>query len=125
MTNTEIVEAISGMTVLEVSKLVRELRDKFDLPDIAVVQQQVPATMPTSPEESEPTEFNLFLQAVGPRKIHVIKAVRTITGLGLRESKTVVDGIPCPILEAVSKHEVESARAVLEDAGATVAVEAC
>lgn len=124
MTNTEIVEAISGMTVLEVSELVRELKDKFDLPDVVVAQQQIPAIPMTGPEEPEPTEFDLFLQVVGPRRIHVIKAVREITGLGLRESKAVVDAAPCPILESAPKYDIESARAILENAGATVGVEA-
>lgn len=123
MTKDEIIEALSNMTVLELSELVEALEEKFGVSAAAPVAVAPVTGAPTAAaaeEVKEKTEFDVFLQEVGPKKIQVIKAVRELTGLGLRESKAVVDEAPGPVLEGVSKEEAEAAKAKLEEAGATV-----
>lgn len=122
MTKEEIIEALGEMTVLELSELVEALEEKFGVSAAAPVAV---ATVPGAPgaaeaPEQEKTEFDVILQGIGPKKIQVIKAVRELTGLGLRESKAVVDEAPGPVLEGVSKEEAEAAKAKLEEGGATV-----
>ena len=106
MTNEEILEAISSMSVLELSELVKAIEDKFG------VSAAAPA--------EEKTEFDVILKEVGAQKIQVIKAVREITGLGLKEAKAVVDGAPKEVKTGVAKAEADEMKKKLEDAGATV-----
>jgi len=125
MTKEEIIDALSQMTVLELSELVSALEEKFGVSAAApVAVAAVPGGAAALVAEAveEKTEFDVVLQSIGPKKIQVIKAVRELTGLGLRESKAVVDEAPRPVLEAVSKEEAEAAKAKLEEGGATVEV---
>jgi len=122
MTKEEIIEALGEMTVLELSELVAALEEKFGVSAAAPVTV---AAVPGAPAaagaaEEEKTEFDVILQEVGPKKVQVIKAVRELTGLGLRESKAVVDEAPRAVVEGVSKEEAEAAKVKLEEGGATV-----
>lgn len=119
MTKEEIIKAIEEMTVLELAELVEELEDKFG------VTAAAPVAMAAAPgaaggAEEEKTEFDVFLAEVGAKKINVIKVVRELTGLGLKEAKDLVDGAPANVKEAVSKEEAEEMKAKLEEAGAKV-----
>jgi len=123
ITKEDVIEYISNMTVLELSEFVKELEDKFGVTAAAPVA--VAAAGPgEQPAEAAPekTEFDVVLTAAGDKKIQVIKAVRTITGLGLKEAKALVDGAPAPVKEGVPKDEAEQIKAQLEEAGATVEV---
>jgi len=115
----KIVEEISQLSLLEASELVSMLEEKLGVSAAAPVAM---AAMPTAGAAAEPeeeqTEFDVILKEVGPKKIEVIKAVRQLTALGLRESKEVVDGAPSTVLEAVAKEAAEDAKAKLEAAGA-------
>ena len=118
----DVIEFISNMTVLELSDFVKELEDKFGVSAAAPVA--VAAAVPGgAPEEAaEQTEFDVILAAIGDKKIQVIKAVRAITSLGLKEAKAVVDGAPAPIKEGVTKEEAEDIKNQLEEVGASVEV---
>ena len=118
-----VIEFISNMTVLELSEYVKELEDKFGVSAAApvAVASAAPAAQ-VQEEVAEKTEFDVIISVVGDRKIQVIKAVRAITGLGLKEAKAVVDGAPGPVKEGVPKEEAESIKNQLEEAGATVEV---
>lgn len=119
MTKEEIMEAIEGMTVLELSELVKAMEDKFGVSAAApVAVAAAPAAGGAAAEEK--TEFDVVLSAIGESKINVIKAVRKITGLGLKEAKALVDGAPGTIKEKVAKDEANTAKEELEKAGATV-----
>jgi len=123
MTKEEIINALSEMTVLELSELVAALEEKFGVSaavPMAVAAAPGAAAPAAEAAAEEKTEFNVVLQDIGPQKIQVIKAVRELTGLGLRESKAVVDEAPGAVLEGVSKEEAEAAKAKLEEVGATV-----
>jgi large subunit ribosomal protein L7/L12 len=124
MTKEEMIAAIEQMTVLELSELVKALEEKFGVSAASMAMAAAPAAMAATPaaEEEEKTEFNVILKEVGPKKIQVIKAVRQVTSLGLREAKEVVDGAPSTVLEAVSKTAAEDAKTKLEAEGATVEV---
>jgi len=123
MTKEEIIEAVSNMTVLELSDLVRALEQRFGVSAAApVAVTAAPVAVIAAPVEEEKTEFDVILTAAGPKKIQVIKVVREITGLGLKESKALVDEAPNPVRQAVSKEEAESIRAKLEAEGATVEI---
>ena len=115
----KIIEAISEMTVLELAELVEEMEEKFGVSASAPAVAAVAAPAEGGKEE-EQTEFDVVLEDFGAKKIQVIKVVREITGLGLKEAKEVVDGAPGNIKEAVSKEEAEQMKAKLEDVGATV-----
>lgn len=119
----DVIEYISNMTVLELSDFVKELEDKFGVSAAAPVALAgaVPAAQ-VQEEAEEKTEFDVIVSAVGDKKIQVIKVVRTITGLGLKEAKAVVDGVPGPVKEGVPKEEAESIKAQLEEAGASVEI---
>jgi large subunit ribosomal protein L7/L12 len=125
LSTEEILDAIGGMTVLEVSDLVKAFEEKFGVS--AAVPMAVggvaaaggAGTAAAEPEE-EKDEFDVILQAAGEKKIQVIKEVRALTQLGLKEAKDLVDGAPKPVLEHVNKETAEKARAQLEGAGATV-----
>jgi large subunit ribosomal protein L7/L12 len=119
-----IVEMVEKMTVLELSELSKSLQDKFGVTPAVSVAQAFPAAgaAPAGAAAEEQTEFTVFLNAAGEKKIQVIKVVRELTGLGLKEAKDLVDGAPKPIKEGVSKEEAESVRTKLVEAGAIVEV---
>lgn len=118
----EIVESIEQLTVLELAELVKTLEDKFGVTAAAPVAVAAPAAggAVEAAAEEEKTEFDVVLTGFGDKKIQVIKVVRAITGLGLKEAKEVVEGVPSPIKEGVAKEEAESLKSQLEEAGATV-----
>lgn len=125
MTKEEIIEAISGMTVLELSDLVKTLEERLGVSAAApvmAVTSAVSAGAAAPIEEEEQIEFDVVLTEVGAQKIQVIKAVRELTSLGLRESKEVVDGAPSPVLKTVPKDQAEAAKKKLEDVGATAEI---
>ena len=119
MTKEEIMEAIEGMTVLELSELVKAMEEKFGVSAAAPVAVAA-AGAPAAAAAEEKTEFTVFLKEVGDKKINVIKAVREITGLGLKEAKALVDGAPGKVKENVAKADAEAAKEKLEAAGAVV-----
>ena len=116
---TEILDKISTMTVLELSELIKAMEDKFGVSAAAAVAVAGPAAgaAPAAAAE-EQTEFTVMLTSIGDNKVNVIKAVRELTGLGLKEAKDLVDGAPKPVKEGIPKAEAEAARKKLEDAGA-------
>ena len=119
----DVIDFISNMTVLELSEFVKELEEKFGVTAAAPVA--VAAAVPGGAEKeeaAEQTEFDVILAAVGDKKIQVIKAVRAMTSLGLKEAKAVVDGAPGPIKEGIPKEEAENIKGQLEEAGATVEI---
>ncbi len=119
----EVIDYISNMTVLELSDFVKELEEKFGVSAAAPVA--VAAAVPggqAQEEAAEKTEFDVVLTAIGDKKIQVIKVVRAITGLGLKEAKALVDGVPGNVKEAVSKDEAEDIKGQLEEAGATIEI---
>ena len=124
-TKEEILDAISNMTVLELSELLKEFEDKFGVTaaaPVAAAAAPVAAGAEAAPAEEEQDEFDVVLAATGDKKIQVIKEVRALTSLGLKEAKDLVDNAPKPVLEKASKEDAEKARAQLESAGATVEV---
>ena len=119
----EVVDYLSGLTVLELSELVKELEDKWGVSAAApAAVMAVAGDGGGGGAAEEKTEFDVVLKEVGGQKIQVIKAVREITGLGLKEAKALVDGVPSPIKEGVSKDEAEEVKGKLEAAGAAVEV---
>jgi large subunit ribosomal protein L7/L12 len=118
----DVIEYISNMTVLELSELVKELEDKFGVSAAAPIAVAAAAPAAQAEEAAEKTEFDVVLTAVGDKKIQVIKVVRAIKGLGLKEAKAVVDGVPGPVKEGVSKDDAEGIKSQLEEAGATVEI---
>ena len=123
MTKEEIIQAIEGMTVLELSELVKALEEKFGVSAAApvAVAAAAPAGGDVAPAE-EKTEFDVILKEVGDKKINVIKVVRELTGLGLKEAKALVDGAPGAVKEKVSKADADNFKAKLEEAGATIEI---
>ncbi|WP_302123713.1 50S ribosomal protein L7/L12 [uncultured Dialister sp.] len=119
MTNEEILNAISEMSVLELSELVKAIEDKFGVSAAAPVAVAAAAPAAAAAEE-EKTEFDVILKDVGAQKIQVIKAVREITGLGLKDAKAIVDAAPKEVKTGVAKAEAEEMKKKLEEAGATV-----
>jgi len=122
MTKDDIKEAIKSMTVLELSELVKELEEEFGVTAAAPVAFAA-APADAAPAAEEKTEFNVTLKAIGDNKIPVIKVVREVTGLGLKEAKDLVDGAPSAVKEGLSKEDAEQVKAKLEEVGATVALE--
>ena len=119
----DVIEYISSMTVLDLSEFVKELEEKFGVSAAAPVAMAAAAPAEGAQAEAvEQTEFDVVLSAIGDKKIQVIKAVRAITSLGLKEAKAVVDGAPGPVKEGVSKDEAESIKSQLEEAGATAEI---
>ena len=119
----DVIEYISNMTVLELSELVKELEEKFGVSAAApVAMAMAPAAQAGQEEEAEKTEFDVVITAVGDKKIQVIKEVRAITGLGLKEAKALVDSVPGNVKEGVPKDEAEGIKTQLEEAGATVEI---
>ena len=119
---TEILDKISSMTVLELSELIKAMEDKFGVSAAAAVAVAGPAAAAPAAAAEEQTEFTVVLAAIGENKVNVIKAVRELTGLGLKEAKDLVDGAPKPVKEAISKADAEAAKKKLEEAGAKVEV---
>ena len=117
MTTQEFIDAIKGMTVLELNELVKACEEEFGVSAAAGV---VVAAGPAAAQPEEQTEFNVELTEVGAEKVKVIKVVRDITGLGLKEAKDTVDGAPKVLKEAVSKEEAEEIKKKLEEVGAKV-----
>ena len=122
ITKEDVITFISNMTVLELSELIEELENKFNVSAAAPVAVAAPAAgeQPQQAEEVEKTEFDVMLTAVGDKKIQVIKVVRAVTNLGLKEAKEVVDNVPGKVREGVSKEDAESIKKQLEEVGAVV-----
>ncbi len=117
-TNADLMEAIAKMTVLELSDLIKEMEEKFGV-SAAAVAVAGPAGGAAAGGAAEQTEFSVELKSIGDNKVSVIKAVRAITGLGLKEAKDIVDGAPKNIKEGVAKADAEAALKQLTEAGAT------
>lgn len=120
MTTQEFIEAIKGLSVLELNDLVKACEEEFGVSAAAGVVVAGPAAGGAGAAEEEKTEFNVELTEVGPNKVKVIKAVREITGLGLKEAKDVVDGAPKVVKEGASKEEADEMKTKLEAEGAKV-----
>lgn len=120
MTKEEIMQAIEGMTVLELSELVKAMEEKFGVSAAAPVAVAAGPAATAGGTAEEKTEFDVILTNAGDKKIGVIKVVRELTGLGLKEAKAVVDGAPAPVKEKVAKADADNMKAKLEEAGATV-----
>jgi large subunit ribosomal protein L7/L12 len=112
LSKEDVLEAIADMSVMDVVQLVEAMEEKFGVSAAAAAADAAP--------EEEQTEFDIVLASIGEKKVNVIKAVRGITGLGLKEAKELVDGAPSTIKEAASKGEADEAKKALEEAGATV-----
>ncbi|MCL5124807.1 MAG: 50S ribosomal protein L7/L12 [Deltaproteobacteria bacterium] len=125
ITKEDVKEFIRNMSVLELSKLVKELEEEFGVSAAAPVAMAafgaVPAAGDAAPVE-EKTEFDVILKEFGDKKIQVIKVVRSLTDLGLKEAKDLVEGVPKPVKEGVSKEDAEKAKAALEEVGAVVEI---
>ncbi len=121
ITKDDVIEFIANMSVLELSELVKELEEKFGV-SAAAAMPVMAAGGAAAPEEEtvEQTEFDVILNTFGDKKIQVIKEVRAITGLGLKDAKTLVDNVPSPIKEGIAKEDAEKIKAQLEEVGAQV-----
>ncbi len=129
MTKNQILEAIKGMNVLELADMVKALEEEFGITAAApVAVASAPAaggagaSGDSAPAEEEQVEFEVTIQEIGPNKINVIKAVREVTSLGLREAKELVEAVPASIKDGIAKDEAESIKGKLEEAGAVVEV---
>ena len=123
ITKDDILEGIASLTVLELSELLKEFEEKFGVTaaaPVAVAAAPAAGGGDGGGGDEEQTEFDVVLNAAGDKKIQVIKEVRSLTSLGLKEAKDLVDSAPKPVLERVSKEDAEKAKAKLEDAGASV-----
>ena len=121
MTHDDLLEVFEKMTVLELSEFVKKFEDRFGVTAAAPMAVMAAAPGAAAPAvEEEKDEFDVMLIAAGEKKIQVIKEVRSLTSLGLKEAKALVDEAPKPVLEGVGKEEAEKAKAILEGAGATV-----
>ncbi len=120
LTNEELIDAIGNKTVLELSELIKAIEEKFDVKAAApvAVAAAAPADGDAASAAEEKTEFDVILKNFGEKKVQVIKVVRAVTGLGLKEAKAVVDEAPKPVKEGVPKDEAESVKKQLEEAGA-------
>jgi len=123
ITKEDVIKFIENMTVLELSELVKEFEERFG---VSAAAPMALAAMPAAAAEAAPveeqTEFSVLITGVGDKKIQVIKVVRELTGLGLKEAKDLVDGAPKPVKEGVSKEEAEKVKAKLSEVGATVEI---
>jgi large subunit ribosomal protein L7/L12 len=123
MERTQILEAISKLTVLELSQLIKDMEEKFGVSAAAAVAVAAPAAAGgAAAKAEEKTEFTVMLLAAGDNKVNVIKAVREVTSLGLKEAKDLVDGAPKPVKEGVSKADADAVAKKLADAGAKVEI---
>jgi len=123
LSSEEIISAIEGMTVLELNELVKAIQEKFGVSAMAMAAP-VAVAAAAGPAEAveEKTQFDVILTGFGEKKINVIKAVRELTSLGLKEAKELVEGVPRPVKEGVNKDDAAAAKKLLEEAGATVEV---
>ncbi|MCL1805166.1 MAG: 50S ribosomal protein L7/L12 [Clostridiales bacterium] len=122
---TDIIELVKGLTVLELNELVKTFEEEFGVSaaaPVAIAAAPAAGAAAAADAGEEQSEFDVILAAAGEKKINVIKVVRELTALGLKEAKDLVDGAPKPVKEKVSKEEAESVKAKLEEAGATVEV---
>ena len=122
ITKEQVVEFIANMTVLELAEFIKELEEKFGVSAAAPAVADAAAPAAAAPAEEEKTEFDVILKEAGANKIGVIKVVRALTGLGLKEAKDKVDGCPSTLKEAVSKEDAEAAKKELTEAGAVVEI---
>lgn len=125
ITKDDVIEFIANMTVLDLSELIKELEDKFGVSaaaPVAFAGGAMPAAGDAAAAEEEKTEFDVILEAMGDKKINVIKEVRAITGLGLKEAKALVEEAPKPVKEGIPKDEAEKIKGQLEGAGAQVSI---
>lgn len=122
MTPQELIEEIKKMTVLDLSTLVKALEEEFGVSAAMPMAAAAAPAAAAAVEEEEQTEFDVILKAAGEKKINVIKVVRALTGLGLKEAKDLVDGAPNPVKQAVNKAEAEDIKKQLEEVGADVEV---
>ena len=118
MERAQILEEIGKMSVLELSQLIKDMEEKFGVSAAAAVSVAAPAAAAGAAKAEEKTEFTVMLTAVGDNKVNVIKAVREVTSLGLKEAKDLVDGAPKPVKEGVSKADADAVAKKLTDAGA-------
>ena len=118
----EILDAIAGMSVMEVVELISDMEEKFGVTAAAAVAAAPAGGGGEAAEVEEQTEFDVVLTGFGEKKVSVIKAVRAMTGLGLKEAKDAVEGVPTPVKEGVSKDEAEEAKKQLEEAGGSVEI---
>jgi large subunit ribosomal protein L7/L12 len=124
LSTDELIDAFKELTLIELSDFVKQFEETFDVTAAAPVAVAAAGPVGTAPAEAEAEqdEFDVVLEAAGEKKIQVIKEVRTLTSLGLKEAKDLVDGAPKPVLEKVNKEAADKAKAALEAAGATVTV---
>ena len=125
LSQEEILEVIAEMSVLELSELIKKFEEKFDVKaqaPIAIAAAGPGTAQGGEAKEEEKTEFTVNLKEVGSKRIDVIKAIRAITGLGLKESKALVDSVPAPVKENIPKDDAEKIKAQLEEAGAVVEI---
>ncbi len=118
----EVLEIVKGMTVLELSELVKSFEEEFGVSAAAPVAMAAAPAAADAPAAEEQTEFDVILTSAGDKKVQVIKVVREVTGLGLKEAKEVVDNAPKPVKEKVSKEEAEELKAKIIEAGGTVEI---
>jgi large subunit ribosomal protein L7/L12 len=121
ITKEDVIEFISNMSVLELSELVKEMEDKFGV-SAAPVAVAAASADSAAPAAVEKTEFDVILIGFGDKKIQVIKEIRAITGLGLKEAKDLVEGVPAPVKEGITKEDAEKIKGQLEEAGAQVEI---
>lgn len=121
VSKNEILESISKMSVMEVVELIEAMEEKFNV-SAASLSMAMPAAAAAAPAAEEKTEFDVILKSIGENKVNVIKVIRTITGLGLKEAKDLVEAAPTTVKEGISKADCESIKKQLEEAGAAVEV---
>ncbi len=122
LAKADILDAIGNLTVLELSSLIKDMEEKFGVSAAAAIAATAPAGAAAAPAAEEKTEFTVVLKTVGESKVNVIKVVRAITGLGLKEAKDLVDGAPKPVKEGIPKADAEAIQKQLTEAGATAEV---
>jgi large subunit ribosomal protein L7/L12 len=123
VTKEEVFDFIDNMTILEMSKFIKEFEDRYGVTAAApVAVAAMPGAAAAAPEVEEKSSFDVILSAAGEKKIQVIKVVRELTSLGLKEAKDLVDGAPKPVKTGISKEEADSIKAKLEEQGATVEI---
>ncbi|MFH0812835.1 MAG: 50S ribosomal protein L7/L12 [Pseudomonadota bacterium] len=124
ITKEDVIKFIENMTVLELAEMVKELEEKFGVTAAAAAMPMVSGVAPSAeaPKAEEKTEFTVFLSSVGDKKIQVIKEVRAITGLGLKEAKDLVDNVPKPVKEGIPLAKAEDIKKKLEEVGATIEI---